>query len=130
VAEAFAAAAEHAAQSAGGRTVYGVAGASEPELANQRQVARSIAHHCPRRLVRKKKEGVVSLFVLIGADGRAADVLVLRPAGEPELDAAAVQVVPEMRFHPSRAGGCAVPAFAEIAVTFTLDGYYFIRVVP
>lgn len=121
VAEAFAASMRAAARNPGARVVDVPPGALLPELANRREVARAIVRRYPRELFEQRRSGAVSLFVLVAADGRVADVLVLRPAIDRAFDVAALEVVREMRFRPAQVGGCAVPAFAVLPVTFDIE---------
>ena len=64
-------------------------------------------------------EGVVILEATIDAQGRAADVRVVRPI--PMLDQAAVDAVRQWVFTPTRLNGVAVPIVMSVTVSFTLE---------
>ncbi len=65
-------------------------------------------------------QGVVICEALIGADGKVADVRVLRST--PLLDQAAVEAVRQWEFTPSLLNGNPVPIIMTMTVNFTLDG--------
>jgi protein TonB len=67
-----------------------------------------------------RQQGVVELNVLVGADGRPAEVGVSRSSGFPMLDTAAVQAVRRWIFEPARAGGLPVSSRVEVPVRFSL----------
>lgn len=67
-----------------------------------------------------KLQGVVTLEVLVGADGRAAEIHVLRGLGY-GLDERAEQTVRTWRFVPARdAAGRGVPTWVTVEVSFHL----------
>jgi len=65
-------------------------------------------------------QGTTLLGVLVGADGRVADVVVKQSAGDPDLDRAATDAVRRWRFEPARRGGEAVAMWVEQPVAFQL----------
>jgi TonB family protein len=84
----------------------------------------------PPRIISKKEpeygnsrkaeiEGVVYLYVVVGADGAPAEVTVFGPVS-PDLDAAAVKAVKQWRFTPGSYDGKAVPLAAVIEIDFRL----------
>lgn len=92
--------------------------APQPSLAQLRALV-APAPVYPPALLRRGIEGVVGLRILVGADGRAAEVLVETSSGHRELDAAAVKVVrTRWRFEPAQVGGAAVAAWAVVQVGF------------
>jgi len=68
------------------------------------------------------KEGVVLLEVVVAADGRAADVRVLKSSGFGPLDeSAATTVRRQWRFVPARRGGAPVESRVTVPIRFRLD---------
>lgn len=92
--------------------------APQPSLAQLRALV-APAPAYPPALLRRGIEGVVGLRILVGPDGRAAEVLVETSSGHRELDAAAVKVVrTRWRFEPAQQAGAAVAAWAVVQVGF------------
>lgn len=69
---------------------------------------------------RMKEQGLVVVRVLIGADGRAADVEVQRSSGYARLDAAACEAVRRAEFRPYLVDGRPVVASALVPIEFSL----------
>lgn len=69
---------------------------------------------------RTKEQGLVVVRVLIGVDGRAADVEVQRSSGYARLDAAACEAVRRAEFRPYVVQGRAVAATALVPIEFSL----------
>lgn len=69
---------------------------------------------------RMKEQGLVVVRVLIGADGRAAEVSVQRSSGYDRLDAAACEAVRRAEFRPYVVGGRAIAATALVPIEFSL----------
>jgi TonB family protein len=65
-------------------------------------------------------EGAVVLDVIVGADGKVADVKVTRSI--PQLDAAAVAAIKQWEFAPTMVNGVAVPVLMTVTENFTLAG--------
>lgn len=75
----------------------------------------------PRPAIQRRLEGVVTLRVLVDAEGRPQAVDVERSSGHRVLDQAArEQVLARWRFHPAMRDGRAVPAYALVPVAFRL----------
>ncbi len=72
----------------------------------------------PHEAFMKKVEGVVTLEILIGIDGRVGRARVLRSI--PQLDAAAIQTVRQWVFSPAIKGGRPVPTIANAPVSFRI----------
>ncbi|MBK5256904.1 MAG: energy transducer TonB [Vicinamibacteria bacterium] len=72
----------------------------------------------PQEAFIKKIEGVVTLEILIGVDGRVGRARVLRSI--PQLDAAAIQTVRQWVFSPAIKGGRPVPTTAQAPVSFRI----------
>jgi len=72
----------------------------------------------PQEAFIKKIEGVVTLEILIGVDGRVGRARVLRSI--PQLDAAAIQTVRQWVFSPAVKGGRPVATIANAPVTFRI----------
>ncbi len=66
-----------------------------------------------------KFQGVVVLWLVIGADGRPREIRVARPLGM-GLDQKAVEAVRSWRFEPARKDGQAVPVVMNVEVSFRL----------
>ncbi|HEX8697178.1 MAG TPA: energy transducer TonB [Longimicrobium sp.] len=98
-----------------------VPGASEPEAVNGMRVATMLARNYPPELRDAGITGTTVLLVWIGADGRVAEVRVVRPASDLRFDEAAVRVIRFLRFRPSRVGDCAVAGFHVVPVSFLLS---------
>lgn len=64
-------------------------------------------------------EGAVILQIVVGTDGQARDLKVLRSLGM-GLDEAATAAVSNWQFQPGAKGGQPVPVFAQIEVNFRL----------
>lgn len=67
------------------------------------------------------EQGVVVLKVLIGADGRASDVQLIRSSGSARLDASAIDTIRQWRFVPALKGGRPIPAWYEWQWEFRLN---------
>ncbi len=72
----------------------------------------------PQEAFIKKIEGVVTLEILIGVDGKVRRARVLRSV--PQLDAAALQTVRQWVFAPAIKGGRPVPTTAQAPVSFRI----------
>jgi protein TonB len=72
---------------------------------------------------RLHKEGVVTLSVLVAADGRPEEVRVLESSGFPPLDESAVSTVrARWRFVPARRNGTPVADRVTVPIRFRLQG--------
>jgi protein TonB len=72
----------------------------------------------PQEAFIKKIEGVVTLEIVIGVDGRVGRARVLRSI--PQLDAAAIQTVRQWVFSPAIKGGRPVATIAQAPVSFRI----------
>lgn len=72
----------------------------------------------PHEAFMKKVEGVVTLEIIIGVDGRVGKARVLRSI--PQLDAAAIQTVRQWVFSPAIKAGRPVATVANAPVTFRI----------
>ena len=72
----------------------------------------------PQEAVIKKIEGVVTLEIVIGVDGKVGRARVLRSI--PQLDAAAIQTVRQWVFSPAIKGGRPVATIAQAPVSFRI----------
>ncbi len=70
---------------------------------------------------RAGREGIVTVRVLVGADGNAASVTVRQSSGREDFDDAAVQAVKKWRFSPARRGKEPVASFHDVRIRFRLD---------
>jgi len=73
----------------------------EPQLINGREIERVLEQRYPPRLRESGTGGAVLLYVFVDEDGRPAKSQVRESSGYPQLDAAAADVVEEMRFSPA-----------------------------
>ena len=76
----------------------------------------------PRESRRLREQGVVVLSVLLGADGRVADIGVARTSGHRRLDQAAVDAVRKWRWRPTIRQGIAVQVRGSVEIPFVLQG--------
>jgi len=85
-------------------------------------VTRPIDEYYPSQAIRLSEEGVSTLQVCVGADGRLAGAPTLQTgSGYPLLDTAALKWAREaLRFSPAQQDGKAVPACKGFRVTFRL----------
>jgi TonB family protein len=68
---------------------------------------------------KKKRQGAVTLRLIVGADDLTSDVCVLRAAGS-GLDEKAVEAVKAWRFEPGTKDGLPVPVLLSVDTTFRL----------
>ena len=71
---------------------------------------------------RAEREGLVELEFIVGVDGRASDITVIKE--EPKgfsFGEAAIEAVKRWRFVPAKKGGDSVPMRVKIPIRFTLD---------
>jgi TonB family protein len=67
-----------------------------------------------------KFQGTILVSVVVSTDGHPRWPKVVKAVGY-GLDEQAIEAVQQWRFHPASKGGCAVPVYAQIEVTFRLD---------
>ena len=71
---------------------------------------------------RRGIEGRVLLAVQVLADGSCAEVQLKRSSGHPQLDDAALSTVRRWRFLPAERAGVAIDSWAEVPISFRLNG--------
>ena len=76
----------------------------------------------PERSRQLGEEGVATLSVRVGADGRALEVSVARGSGYRRLDQAAVDAVSRWRFVPAKRNGKPVESDLTVPVRFEGEG--------
>ena len=77
----------------------------------------------PASAVRSGEEGKLALQVLVGPDGRVADVKVARSSGSPRLDQAAVsEARSHWRLRPATRNGVPFAQWLTLGVVFRLEG--------
>lgn len=74
----------------------------------------------PAQAQRDEIEGTVRLKLLIGADGRVAEVMVLHSSGHRLLDQAALSAARAWVLEPAQKNDTPTPAWAEVEVPFRL----------
>jgi TonB family protein len=68
---------------------------------------------------KKKRQGAVTLRLIVRADGLTSDVCILKAAGS-GLDEKAVEAVKQWRFEPAKRDGMAVPVLLSVDTDFRL----------
>lgn len=76
----------------------------------------------PMESRRKREQGTVTLLLLLGTDGRVAEIRVSRSSGHPRLDEAALSAVRRWRWSPTLRGGVAVQVRGTVEIPFVLTG--------
>ena len=114
-----------------GKTASASEAAPEPPAEDNDQKAGIIASYplydinpppiYPRLARRRQYEGTVLLEVLVGKDGRAAQVRVARSSGYPILDRNARDTVARWRFEPARRNGRPVAMRVEVPIVYKLN---------
>ncbi len=69
---------------------------------------------------RMRQQGVVTLDILVSADGAAGDVTVVRSSGYPLLDHAAEDAVRRWTFEPARSAGMPIASHVQLPIRFSL----------
>jgi protein TonB len=67
-----------------------------------------------------RQQGVVTLDILVSADGAAGDVTVVRSSGYPLLDHAAEDAVRRWTFEPARSAGMPIASHVQLPIRFSL----------
>ncbi|WP_425519113.1 energy transducer TonB [Xanthomonas arboricola] len=99
-----------------------IAAPSSPIEAGKLQYLSSPAPSYPVAALRAGQQGTVLLRVLVGTDGRPAEVSVQTSSGHRALDLAArSQVLRNWRFQPAMQNGQAVQAYGLVPVSFSLN---------
>ncbi|MEB1845075.1 TonB family protein [Xanthomonas campestris pv. campestris] len=97
-------------------------GSNGPVDAGQLHYLSAPAPSYPVAALRAGQQGTVMLRVLVGTDGRPAEVSVQTSSGHRALDLAArSQVLRSWRFQPAMQNGQAVQAYGLVPVSFSLN---------
>ncbi len=110
---------------AGNGDDWGTGEAGSPHIAGQEGVSYPECAYCPlpnysEEARKAKYQGSVTLHIVVGVDGRAADIRLVRGLGM-GLDQRAIEAVRGWRFKPALGpGGKPVPTDVLIEVTFRL----------
>jgi len=75
----------------------------------------------PHESRRKREQGTVVLMVVLGVDGRVANISISRSSGFDRLDQAALHAVRRWRWSPTRRGGTAVMVRGLVEIPFVLQ---------
>ena len=92
------------------------------QVDQQPRVLRKTKPDYPEIARRAEREGLVTLEFIVGVDGRATDITVVKE--EPKgfgFGEAAIEAVKRWRFTPAKKGGESVPMRVKVPVRFTLD---------
>lgn len=97
--------------------------ATQPRTVNQAAVAYADVRppDYPASARTRGQEGEALVRILVGTDGRAAQVRIERSSGHSILDRAALQAVRGWRFHPARIDGIAREAWIVVPINFSLE---------
>ena len=106
-----------------------IAGCAAPEGAtlHQRRYlnpatgVESVAPLYPAESKRKGEEGTVHLLALIGAEGRADEVVLAKSSGFPALDDAAIEAVRQWRFRPTAQNPVPAGTWRDVPVNFVMQ---------
>lgn len=93
-----------------------------PELLDRGWVEAVIRRHYPMSLQRAGIGGVVGVLLWVDSAGSVGFVNLGRSSGVPDLDRAALQVAPSLRFEPAGRGGRPVGTWVEFDVRFEPRG--------
>lgn len=96
--------------------------ASVPELLDRGWVEAVIRRHYPMSLQRAGIGGVVGVLLWVDSAGSVGFVNLGSSSGVPDLDRAALQVAPSLRFEPARREGRPVGTWVEFDVRFEPGG--------
>jgi len=75
----------------------------------------------PSSARKEGREGIVTVLVLVGTDGKPVSVTVRVSSGHEDFDTAAVTAVKKWLFAPARKGKEAVASFHDVRIRFRLD---------
>jgi protein TonB len=75
----------------------------------------------PRSARSEGREGVVTVRILIGINGKPASTTVTESSGFEDLDAAAVRAVMKWRFSPALKNGKPIESYHDVKLTFHLE---------
>ena len=106
----------------GGGSVAGGAGGETAVSVSEAGYRRNPKPRYPRDSRRLREQGAVRLSVLVGSNGRAKEVRVVKGSGYPRLDNAAVTAVRQWEFVPAARGGVPMDAWYELTMQFRLNG--------
>jgi TonB family protein len=91
-----------------------------PQLDNPQEVQQLMPRLYPPALRAARVTGRSEVAALIDASGTILTARAVHRSVHDDFDRAAVTAVQAMRFRPARRGGCPVPFFASIPITWTL----------
>ncbi len=74
----------------------------------------------PQESRRRHEQGTVVLLVLVGVDGRVADISISQSSGSDRLDRAALLAVRQWRWSPTQRGGAPVMVRGFVEIPFIL----------
>ncbi len=74
----------------------------------------------PRSALSSRRQGVVSVYAVVGVDGFLYDLTVVRSAGQ-DFDAATLAGLARWRYHPAVCAGKPIPSEKVIQIAYTLE---------
>ncbi len=92
-----------------------------PRLDNRSEVARLFKTLYPGALRDAGVGGTAEVAALIDTSGTMGNIRLVRGSTYHELDLATYTVVRGMRFRPARQGGCPVPYFMSVPITWEME---------
>ena len=92
----------------------------QPDLKNNREVARLLERHYPPMLRDAGIEGTVNVWFFIDEQGRVQNTRVAESSGYDAFDQAALQVADQMRFTPAYNRDQRVPVWVSIPISFEI----------
>jgi periplasmic protein TonB len=90
-----------------------------PELLNQRDLERLLQRHYPPLLRDAGVGGRPIIWFFIDTDGRVLDARLHTSSGYVQLDEAALQIAPQMRFSPAMNRNQRIQVWVEIPIVFS-----------
>jgi TonB family protein len=89
-----------------------------PRILNTEEIKDLMAQEYPPLLREARLGGVVVVWAFITAEGTGEEVMLARPSGHPELDAAALRIAPHLRCSPALNRDVRVPVWIQLPFEF------------
>lgn len=91
----------------------------QPDIMAKFRTSNEIPRY-PTSAIRNCEQGLVTLSLVIGTDGRVSNARLVTSSGHPALDDAALKVARDWRYTPARRGGKAVESTLTQPIRFDL----------